>query len=498
MKKYFVFAIAALGMIAGCQKNQIETTPVENDDPVAVQFGINAPSLTVSKTKASVNEWGGQTVYVYGFTNNNAALGSGKYDVTAPFINAVSAVANPEMSDNKLAKLEVYNAAAGTNVPYYYSLNDTYDFYGFYLGGITPGTPVTATDKVSYAVTIDGSQDLMYAKANQVDDVNKAVAAGESITADDAQYAYSAWAARRGVQPTLVFNHALTRFNFYIQGKGTKFNTVTVDKIQAKSPASGVLTVVGSDLGYVADNVAATALDLKNADGSAFAGQAVTATAELAGDCIMVAPNMEEIQFVVETSDVTAGVLPQTTITLTPDMIDAALTEFAAGTMYDVTIIVYGPEAIEITAELKPWVDGGDYEYDPDNEMKPNSGSIPSTPVTTEAPVVLGTSVTEEDYNAFYDGSSAPSYAEAVASGTLPWVGFKFDERATDAVFYVKCTYDGTPVTFAERSWYTKVDANTVKVPVPEGCTVVSFEAVNELGLSADIDVAKVVFTVTE
>ena len=171
---------------------------------------------------------------------------------------------------------------------------------------------------------------------------------------------------------------------------------------------------------------------------------------------------------------------------------------FSAGYAYTLNITVYGPQEIKIDAVLTDWKDGGSHEFDPDEDYRPGAGSIPSTPVTTEAPVVLGTDVTEVAYNAFYDGSNAPSYADAVASGTLPWVGFKFDERATDAVFYVKCTYDGTPVTFAERSWYTKVDANTVKVPVPAGCTVVSFEAVAEMGLPADLDASKVVFTVTE
>lgn len=394
MKKYFVFAIAALGMMAACQKNQDEFAPVDNDAPVAVQFGINAPSLTVTKTKAAVDSWNGETVYVYGFQNNTAnALGAGKYDVTAPFINAVSADATAGTDPYKAA-LTVTNAATGT--PFYYSLTNTYDFYGFYLGDLTLGTATTGTDMISYELTIDGSQDIMYAKADQAIDVANVIAAGSTtLVPGDEAYAYSAWAARRGVHPTLVFEHALTRFNFFIEGRGTKFNTVTVNNIQAKAVETGTLTVVGENLGYVAETVASeddyATFDLKMPNGTKFSenvvktddpattevveptvcGQVVTGTATLAGDCIMVAPKMTSIDFLVTTSDDVAGTLPLTTITLTPDMVDATLTEFAEGTAYNVTIIVYGPEEISITAELTPWADGGDVTYDPDEVMKP-------------------------------------------------------------------------------------------------------------------------------
>ena len=52
-------------------------------------------------------------------------------------------------------------------------------------------------------------------------------------------------------------------------------------------------------------------------------------------------------------------------------MVDPTFTKFEEGTAYNVTIVVYGPEEIKITAELTPWLNGGEVTYDPDEVMKP-------------------------------------------------------------------------------------------------------------------------------
>ena len=50
---------------------------------------------------------------------------------------------------------------------------------------------------------------------------------------------------------------------------------------------------------------------------------------------------------------------------------EGGLTTFEAGKTYDVTIIVYGMEQIEVTAELKDWEEGGSVVIDPDQDMIP-------------------------------------------------------------------------------------------------------------------------------
>ena len=51
MKKYALFAAAALVALAACSKNEVKPqtpeTPVDDDSPVAVQFGVASPVSSV-------------------------------------------------------------------------------------------------------------------------------------------------------------------------------------------------------------------------------------------------------------------------------------------------------------------------------------------------------------------------------------------------------------------------------------------------------------------
>ena len=49
------------------------------------------------------------------------------------------------------------------------------------------------------------------------------------------------------------------------------------------------------------------------------------------------------------------------------DIIKAPNGKFEPGKSYDVNITVYGLEKIEVTATLKPWVEGGSIDIDDDN-----------------------------------------------------------------------------------------------------------------------------------
>ena len=89
MKKFFFFAAAVIGMAAACQK-QSNPAPVEDNSPVAVTFGVNAPSIEVTKTKSngSLDEWGAQDLYIYSFVRSTSDF------TTEPFINNVKVSAD--------------------------------------------------------------------------------------------------------------------------------------------------------------------------------------------------------------------------------------------------------------------------------------------------------------------------------------------------------------------------------------------------------------------
>lgn len=392
MKKLFFYAAAALAMLASCQKAEIVKTPstqIDDSKPVAMQFGVNAPSFQVTKTKAAVNAWAHTDVNVFGLENT-----------TSGYVKLIDNYETTVIDSN--TPLEVYQDAA-TSTPYYYTDNKVYDFFGYHAGGadFEGGAAYDENgnltgSKVEYTVKFDGSNDVMYATTNKAEDIMKDPTA--QVTTKDV---YSAWAARRNVQPTLVFEHALTRFNFYIKGMNEKSEKVTIKSISAKSVNKGTLTVVSKnneDLGFVPSTTVDTTLVLKTAtDGDFVETPVVMGETFIAGGdgaSLMLAPGMTELPIIVEmiNNEHPKVSIPNYEFTAKAEDVrltglaeNAGLKTFAAKTAYNIYINVYGPEEIVITAELTPWVVGGDYTYDPDANRPDGT---PSTYVNAEIEAV--------------------------------------------------------------------------------------------------------------
>ena len=384
MKKLFLFAAASLAMLAGCQKTEIsgnQSNVIDDSKPVAMQFGVNAPSFEVTKTKAAVDGWNvnGTPIQVIGLINTGTA-DAPVYDFTAKVFDQAATVTS------SATPIELYQQGeyAGKNVPYFYSEGKLYDFYAYHLGGADAEAQddTTKANTITRKVTIDGSQDLMVAQPDKAEDI-KADTSLDGVTTADV---YSAWAARRGVQPTLVFEHALTRFNFIVRGMDTPATKVTIDGISMTGLAkTGTLTVVGETLGFTAGDVVENdnTLSLKNIDDTPYTPQDVVMRNEVPagnGSCLMVEPGLKKINVVVDMHHTYAGAMGDVKIDLDPytftvdatqvlkEGVAAGITTFAAGTAYNIYINVYGPQEIIIKAELTEWANGGDYTYDPDQQ----------------------------------------------------------------------------------------------------------------------------------
>lgn len=547
MKRYFIFATAAIALLVGCNKKNLDDVqvPSENESPVAIELGVNAPSITVTKTRAAVDDWNKNKVYVYGLkherTNGAVNEFGAMYKFTSESGNilgtdnkgyeAEATANNTGAEGNSIAPLEIY-ANPTTKIPYYYEDGQTYDFFGYHLGGATQGTLSASNDIVSFPVTIAGNNDVMFAYADKTNDLEKFTPKNsETATAADV---YSSWAARRGVHPTLVFEHALTRFNFIVQGAGDKYETVQIQKIVAKTVVNGTLTVVGtlpveggdpdaSTIGYtytdVADDALTAEVTLKDANDLDITPAMVTANDAKEpfggkGASLMVAPDRATLPIVVTMKNQVAGFdtseteddvwgeeydykFAATAAQVVKDGSLAGLSKFEAGKAYNIYINVYGPEEIKITAELTEWENGGDFTYDPDDAFRPGSSTPSTTEVTVESTAVIdGTD--ETAYNIFYGGTGAPQYD--ASNPTYPWLGVKVNPFDEDVTLYINCFNDGTPVAFrdpVDGAWYTRsADNLTAIVPFAKGKTVVSFEAQAELGFAKDADLSKVTFEV--
>ena len=356
MKKLFFFAIAALGMTVACQKEvKVENPDIDDNAPVQVQFNVSAPSITVTKTKAAVeNDWNNQDIYIYGYSDIAKA-------------------------DEYLISNQKASVAAGGNVTFadskvfYYDIEAVYDFYGYYIDALTATPALTATkDSLVAEITIDGTQDVMLAKTDHNADMAEATS-----PVNDTRI-YSAYAARRGVHPTLNFEHMLARFEFNVK-KGESENNplpVYVKSITVKSQATGKLTIAPADKQNFegkGEKVDLSSTIITTDQNPYFVP---TDSYQKAGEDLMIFPttesdpNVDMLITLVPKENLNGNAKPEykMPVTLKPSMFKEGAKTFDKAQKYVVNIIVYGLEEVSVTASLAEWGNGGEDEYDPDDD----------------------------------------------------------------------------------------------------------------------------------
>lgn len=433
MKKMFFFALAAAGMLTACSNDDtLGGNGEQNASEQQIRLGVASSKVqtrgtgTVGGMTDAENVWAGQTLWVY-------MLQKGSMDLAYYKAPAVGGVATPDVEVFNNKKFTAPDAANNTKSGLattadgtiaYYPVSGNYDFWGYRVDDAAGATPVVKTvDDTGAAVeanvatkrvvdiTIDGSQDIMAGKAvPSTDEVTK--------LGNYADNFYSAYAARKGVQPNITFNHLLTRFTFEVRAgskataglpAGGNTDAVKVTGVSVDSKTTGTLTVAytgetkeAADLltftgdasalklmqrdETVADNNAAL-IDLKPvtltwpATGEAIVGDAIKV-----GEALLVAPGETEYPLTINLSQdvlekvgevkVTKPLEQKATIKMD------GVKKFEPGKSYKVTITVYGLQEIEVTATLVAWADGGSIDIDDDRD--PNNGKYTEPTVTPE------------------------------------------------------------------------------------------------------------------
>lgn len=434
MKKMFFFALAAAGMLTACSnEDTLGGNGEQNASEQQIRLGVASSKVqtrgtgTVGGMTEDENKWAGQTLWVYMLQKGSMELGYYKTPADAAGAAVGTAVFdNKEFKAPNTAESTVSGlATTADGTIAYYPVSGNYDFWGYRVDDAVTGTPdvklvddtdneVATADQATKRVvdiTIDGSQDIMAGKATpSADEVTKLGNYGQNF--------YSAYAARKGVQPNITFNHLLTRFTFEVRagskataGAGASGNTeaVRVQGVSVESLTDGKLTVAykgetkeAADLltftgdaspltlkqrAAGADNNAPL-VDLEEvaltwpADANATVGDVLPV-----GEALLVAPGQTEYPLTIALAQ---KVKKNTTAADKEDMaleqkatikIDGTQ-KFEPGKSYKVTITVYGLEEIEVTATLVPWQDGG--SIDIDDDRNPNEGEY--TPAVTPAP----------------------------------------------------------------------------------------------------------------
>ena len=284
MKKYFLFAAVA-GMLASCSSESLTAgsdSKIEQptqDDRVAIEIGVATTQQkaitrgtgTAGGTGVAGDEniWRGERINVmmYQITNDLPTFNYTEGGATGntPLYNNTSMVTplKEENTSTGIAKEPSdaanigYASPQNTYVVKYYPSTGKSDFWGYYLGGYgyTPAPAAPAAGDAAGDGTLTMYTDVDLADEHVTTDETGAVCVATGFvingthdllvgkaTSSDAN-AYSAKAARAGVQPNITFKHLLSRLQFKVKPGLASGDGIKVTAIKVRSKKTGKMIV---------------------------------------------------------------------------------------------------------------------------------------------------------------------------------------------------------------------------------------------------------------
>lgn len=467
MKKLFLMgAVASLGLLASCSSDDDLSTGGKNDlQQIKIGMGVQT-TVGATKGTGSVgsvgeanNKWAGQAINIYMF--NKGTLDLAKWD------DGVAIYDNAKFNAPTAASTGL--ATAADHSVKYYPTQSSFDFWGYRLDDAIQGEPAVSDDgtKQEVGFELNGSQDIMVGKATPDEE--------DLAKCTDETKIYSAYAARRDVQPDIVFKHLLSRLVFSVTGgnQAACDNTygVKVTGITVKSKYTGKLIVAYTQDAEVTNELVPTEdvtdLELMQRDDADTQGNnnliplvakgpewdvdADKAKKTNIGEAILAVPADQyeltiKLQQYVKTqeayNDGEDHAAEYETRTFSyKDVIKLADNKvFEAGYSYNVNITVYGLSEIKINTTLTPWVDGGNIDMNPEDDGTP---SVTPTPAETYEYTVVtkGTDAAESTAYPTLEALKAAVEAGSASDGKIYKVG------ADEPYTFYKVTKKSTTVT---------------------------------------------------
>lgn len=517
-------AVASLGLLASCSSDDDLSTGGNGKDglqQIKIGMGVQANVATrgtgtVGAVGAENNTWAKQTVNVYML--NKGTLDLAKFGEDPIYENTV--LTTPADNASGIATELVGGVA---QYKYYPTTKTAFDFWGYRLddADVTAAAeqegsenaaaikgnkfvPYTSGDSLLIGFNIDGTQDIMAGKAVPTEEEIAKCGGEDNI--------YSAFAARREVQPNIKFEHLLSRLNFQVlDGKKTETTdpdkAVKVTGITVKSKATGKLVIaykgaaafenvsdqliVDKDADTEKDAALLKELEVKQrADGAPLtqnleALEPVTpawnngmAMATQVGEALLAIPadkyeitiNLKQkVQVKGDKLNPQDGDFEEKPYTYTADLKNTVNPEkgFEPGYSYNVTITVYGLSEIVITTTLTPWKDGGNIEMNPEDET---FGATTANKAYEWAEIADPSSTpgvkVEETTYATVDDLKAAVAANASNSGKIYKVGS--DGSWTYYQCKVKATTPAPTVTFEFDTYTFQEGVDTAEEPAYE------------------------------
>lgn len=403
MKKSLFFAFAVAGMLCSCSSEEtIEAGVAGNDGSnnsefVPIKLGMASSAITRgSGTVGGVegsdeNVWHEQIVKVFMLEKGKLEKAVSDVDLLKQVNEGVIFYNTPLKTPNGINDDYAYTMDGSIK---YYPTAGAFDFWAYHVDEsqdavseavISEPNEMTLENgsKALYVdVAIDGSQDIMVAKA---------VPSEENIAAvGDENRIYSAYAARKSVQPILEFKHLLSRlqFNVLAGDENVVAKNIYVKQILVKSKATGKLIVAYEGTESVDQLVMDSGaeyvnFELKRREESNYTNliplEDVLVDSQegvSVGEALLVYPDEEYemtiklVQTIQTNKDEEA--LPATyeynTKIKLPLSESGEIVKFEQGKSYNVNITVWGLEEINIKTVLKGWDNGGNVDITPEDD----------------------------------------------------------------------------------------------------------------------------------
>ena len=402
-------ACTAALMLASCSQEEFGGNDAANkDDLQAIKIGVTQKNIRNTRGTGTVggvvnsdggqaddepkNQWAGESFNLFMFKHGTLDLAEYSYErdgqVASGYVfdNQEFKAPNGHDGTDGTDASNYYATAANGDIRYY-PTQGAYDFWAYRLDDCEAEQYAIDGNKLYINFTMDGSQDIMTAKAEPTADQIEAVG-GEQYK----ERCYSAWTARKDVNPCLKFSHELTRLRFWVKGgndlavdpeKGIK-----VEKIQVRSKYTGRLIAAYTPDAEVANNIEFTddtelmTLKQRTADANEplVDLEAVAPTSkdsyDSVGEALLVAPQ-DEYEVVITISqelklnasdEEPAKTFTEVKTVIKPQKENTPGMTFEKGYSYNVKMTLYGLQEIKITTELAPWTNGEDIEFTPEND----------------------------------------------------------------------------------------------------------------------------------
>lgn len=514
-------AVASLGLLASCSSDDDLSTGGNGKDglqQIKIGMGVQANVATrgtgtVGAVGAENNTWAKQTVNVYML--NKGTLDLAMFGTTDPKPIYENTVLTTPADNASGIATELVGGIA--QYKYYPTTKTAFDFWGYRLddadvtaegdqdGSATAAAiksgrfvPYTSGDSLLIGFNIDGTQDIMAGKAVPTEEEINKCGGEENI--------YSAFAARKDVQPNIKFEHLLSRLNFQVlDGKDTpttdEDKAVKVTGITVKSKATGKLVIAYQgeaafenvsdqlivDKDDDAEKDAALLKELKvmqrESTTAALTDNLVElkpvtpkwnngmAMATQVGEALLAIPANEyditifleqKVQVKGDKNSPQEDDFQKKEYKYTADLKNTVNPDkgFEPGYSYNVTITVYGLSEIVITTTLTPWKDGGNIEMNPEDETfgattanNAYEWAEIADPTTSGADVETTTYTTVEDLKAAVAANASNSGKIYKVGSDGSWTYYQCKVKATTPTPAPTVSY-----TFDEYSFVDGVD----------------------------------------